>query len=215
MVDTSNVGEVVLVRHGETVGESSIRLYGATDIALSSLGERQLEAVAQALRGQVFDELIVSPLQRSRRSGDIVRAALGSQPPVEVVENFREINFGNWEGWTFAEVAERDPEGYARRQTDAEAFAFPGGESRQGFYARVAAAVTPERFATNKRTLVVVHKGIIKILLRVLCDLTDTQTRDMNVSLGSIHRLRRHEHAWKLVVANDTQHLGDELDLGG
>jgi len=206
--------ELVLVRHGETVGESSIRLYGATDIALSRLGVEQLECVAGALRGTFFDRLIVSPLVRSRRSGEIVRAALGTEPAVEVVEAFREINFGAWEGWTFAEAEQRDPEGFARRASEGEGFGFPGGETRAGFYARVAQAITPERFARDRRTLVVVHKGIIKILIRKLCGISAKQASEFPVSLGSIHRLRPLGTGWTVVASNQTEHLGD-LDIGG
>ncbi|MGB1016206.1 MAG: histidine phosphatase family protein, partial [Nannocystaceae bacterium] len=160
------------------------------------------------------DRLIVSPLVRSRRSGEIVRAALGEKPAVEVVEAFREINFGAWEGWTFAEAAQRDPENFARRASEGEAFGFPGGETRAGFYARVATAITSERFATNRRTLVVVHKGIIKILIRKLCGLSAKQASELPVSLGSIHRLRPRGEGWVVVAGNQTRHLGD-LDIGG
>ncbi len=214
MVDTTMSGEIVLVRHGETVGESSIRLYGATDIALSEFGAKQLATVGAALAGESFANMVVSPLQRSRRSGEIVRTALQTKPPVEVVREFSEINFGAWEGWTFAEAAERDPEGFARRARDGDDFGFPGGETRRGFYARVAAAVTPGRFPADRRTLVVVHKGIIKILISVLCGVPYAETRELPVALGSIHRLRPEAKGWRLVAGNLTEHLG-ELDIGG
>jgi broad specificity phosphatase PhoE len=40
---------LVLVRHGETVGHSSIRYYGRTDVALSDLGRRQMRAAREWL----------------------------------------------------------------------------------------------------------------------------------------------------------------------
>ena len=56
--------EIVLVRHGETVGQSSIRLYGATDIALSAVGLQQIERLAAGLRAEGFAAVLASPLQR-------------------------------------------------------------------------------------------------------------------------------------------------------
>ena len=40
----SRLNRIVLVRHGETTGESSIRYYGATDVPLSDLGRQQVRA---------------------------------------------------------------------------------------------------------------------------------------------------------------------------
>ena len=64
--------ELWLVRHGETVGGSSTRLYGSTDLALSDVGRRQMECVRAAVADVVFDRVITSPLQRSREAAAIV-----------------------------------------------------------------------------------------------------------------------------------------------
>ena len=56
--------ELILVRHGETTGNSAVRLYGRTDIALSDLGRRQMSRVREALDSEAFDTVITSPLRR-------------------------------------------------------------------------------------------------------------------------------------------------------
>ena len=71
---------LVLLRHGETVGQSSIRLHGATDVALSSVGEQQAQRAAAALAGRHFARVLCSPLQRARRTAEIVLAALTAPP---------------------------------------------------------------------------------------------------------------------------------------
>ena len=137
--------DLILLRHGETVGQSSIRLYGATDIALSPVGEQQVQRAAAALKHHRFDRVLSSPLQRARRSAEIVLAALDpplhTAPTLELVPGFREIDFGAWEGWTYAEAETRDPSGFARWRSEGHAFTYPGGESRSAFLARIAAAV--------------------------------------------------------------------------
>jgi len=161
--------ELVLVRHGETVGQSSIRLYGATDVALAPEGEDQITAAAGELAGRRFDAVFTSPLIRARRSAEIMLATLEHPPiEVEVIEGFREVDFGDWEGWTWADVAARDPANHERWAKAGAAFRFPGGEARAEFVERVQLAVGPSieaRFAAGARSiLVVVHKGVIKAI---------------------------------------------------
>jgi broad specificity phosphatase PhoE len=189
------VGEIVLVRHGETVGESSIRLYGSTDVALSEAGREQMRAVGKSVAPEVFDAVVVSPLSRSREGAEIVLGGRGPTP--RIIEAFREIDFGDWEGLTFAEVVQRDPEGHARYLAEGLAFRFPGGESRSGFRARVASAVPDAISDPSARTLGVLHKGVIKIVMAELLALSFEEYSDIPVALGSVHRLRHDGERWQ------------------
>ncbi|NVB36609.1 histidine phosphatase family protein [Pseudenhygromyxa sp. WMMC2535] len=188
--------EIVLVRHGETLGQSSIRLYGATDVELSPEGEAQVAAAGRALAGARFDRVFTSPLSRARRSTEIVLANIPHPPVgVEVVEGFREVDFGRWEGWTWAEVEARDPEGFASFHREGPNFSYPTGESRRGFVDRVQAAVGPSLEAAlgegAQRLLVVVHKGVIKaIAARLLGVPVHELASEWDPALGSVHRLR-------------------------
>lgn len=198
------MNELILVRHGETVGQSSIRLYGSTDVALAPEGETQMLASAQQLIGRRFDAVFTSPLARARRSAELVLATIGHpELAIEQVADFREIDFGAWEGWTWDEVRERDPANHARWGCEGAQFCFPGGEVRAEFFARVqqAAASTIEtRFAAGAHSiLVVVHKGVIKAIAARLLGLSvpelEASARDaaawLDLPLGAIRCLRR------------------------
>lgn len=204
--------EIVLIRHGETAGQSSIRLWGATDVPLDPVGEVQMARAGRAVRGERFDRVVVSPLSRSRRGAELVLAASG-HPPVELtsVEAFREIDFGAWEGLTHEEAAARDPQHHAAWKRLGATFQFPEGESRAGFEERVAAHAS-EAFegpleAGAQRLLGVLHKGVIKVVIARLLALEFDQYRDLPVDLGSIHRLRGEPGAWRLTSLNDVTHL--------
>ena len=93
---------LVLLRHGETEGQSSIRLYGATDIGLSELGKNQMRRAATVLKQETFKTIVTSPLRRSRDSASIVFDNHDSG--TVIIEDFREINFGDWEGLTKQEI---------------------------------------------------------------------------------------------------------------
>ncbi len=201
------MAEMVLVRHGETEGQSSIRLNGATDVALSGLGREQMARAASALAGEQFDIAVASPLVRSKASLEIALAGAG--PPIRVVRDFREVNFGRWETLTWAEAAAQDPAEYERCKTPDRECRFPGGESRIGFYQRVEAAAHRELDHLDGRTLCALHKGVTKIIIGTLCRLSWDEYRALPCDLGSIHRLERQHNGWRLATSNQVAHLGN------
>jgi broad specificity phosphatase PhoE len=199
------VTELVLVRHGETVGQSSIRLYGSTDVALAPEGEAQAAAAGRSLAGRRFDAVYSSPLHRAHRSAELVLHHIPHPPvAIELVEGFREIDFGRWEGWSWAEVEARDPDTLARWSSEGPAFRFPEGEVRREFVARVQAAVGPsieQQFLSGAENLLaVVHKGVIKAIAARLLDVPFTQLEVLALPLGAVRRLRRHADRWRLVL---------------
>lgn len=210
----------MLVRHGETTGESSIRLHGATDVPLSALGLQQIERVAAALASvnperAGFTAVLASPLRRSRAAAEIVAASQRQAPPVTVVPEFTEVDFGAWEGLTFEEVALRDPENLGRYHAEGMAFTYPGGESRRAFWTRVQAGARRVLLPTSTRVVAVLHKGVIKATIAALTGMSHDEAAALPVSLGGIYRLgARADGRWDILGQNATEHLG-ELDIGG
>ena len=157
----SALRRLVLLRHGETVGESSIRFHGNNDVAISGLGLAHARAARHALRREYFDLVVASTLQRAFTTAGIV--AEGA--PVRLEPGFREVHFGCFEGLTDEEIQARYPEQHAAWQAAGPAgFDYPGGDARADFVARVLAGF--ERLATlgATRPLVVAHKGPIRII---------------------------------------------------
>lgn len=212
--------ELILVRHGETTGNSALRLYGATDVPLSELGRRQMRRVRDCLsrefEGPDFDSLWCSPLARSNESARLAYPGEGQEP--RVVEAFREIDFGRWEGWTIDEVLARDPAGHAAWQQGDLSWSFPGGDGRRAFRNRVGDAAR-ELFSTvDGRQLAVLHKGVCKVIIGTLTGLKTAEWSVLPCELGSIHRLRRVENrgsadrlgGWRLEGGCEVDHLGDD-----
>ena len=155
---------VILVRHGETAGQSSIRYYGATDVPLSDEGRDQVRAARARIRGETFEAVWASTLCRSWESAKIIAPG----HPVQLEANFREIDFGDWEGLTAEEIAVVDPAGYARWQKEGLGFTFPGGEARDQLRARVALGLERIRASGVESVLVAVHKGVVRALLELI-----------------------------------------------
>ncbi len=161
---TERLRRLILVRHGETAGQSSIRYYGVTDVPLSDLGRRQVRVARDQIRSDVYDGVWASTLCRSWESARIVAPGR----PVHLESDFREIDFGDWEGLTKGEIAERDPAGFARWESEGLEFAFPGGESRDAFRARVARGLDRLRATGVESALVAAHKGVVRTLLELV-----------------------------------------------
>jgi broad specificity phosphatase PhoE len=180
----SSLNRIVLVRHGETVGESSTRYYGATDVALSDLGREQVRRAALSVPGDAFPLVLTSPLSRAWESARLV-APSGS---IRLLDELREIDFGQWEGLNAAEIRARDPIRFEDWQEKRPGFEFPGGERRAQFQARVDRAVDGMLAAEVSSILVVVHKGVIRAITRRVAG---EELPDGHPELGGIVQLTR------------------------
>ena len=160
----SQLRRIVLVRHGETVGDSSIRFHGSSDLALSEEGRAQMRGAAFALRQETFDLVLASPLQRSWESARIVSGGA----PARLDAGLREVHFGCWEGLTAREIEAADPVLYADWQARAPGFEYPSGEARADFAARVLEALERVEHSGATRVLLVVHKGVIRVIAEKL-----------------------------------------------
>jgi broad specificity phosphatase PhoE len=160
----SKLRRLVMVRHGETEGNSSVRFYGSSDVPLSDEGRAQLRQLAGTLRTEVFDLVVASPLRRSWEGASIVSGAA----PIRLVDEFREIHFGRWEGLTAGEIEEAEPVLYRDWQAKTAGFEFPGGESRTAFRERVLRGLDLVLESGAAAALLVVHKGVIRTIAEEL-----------------------------------------------
>jgi broad specificity phosphatase PhoE len=160
----SRLRRIVLVRHGETVGNSSERFHGSSDVALSDDGRAQMQAAAYALRNETFDLALASPLQRSWTSAWIASGGA----PVRLDARLREVHFGRWEGMTKEEIEAADPILYADWQNQASDFEYPSGERRSDFRARVEESLDSILASGAANALLVIHKGVIRVIVEKL-----------------------------------------------
>lgn len=125
---------LVLTRHGVTDRSKPEQHLGQRiDISINDTGRRQAKALAQRLARVPFDHAFTSPLFRARETADIlVGPGWATADP-----RLREMDYGAWEGRTYAEVNELD--GAYRRAWEAapDRLPCPGGESGDDVAARV------------------------------------------------------------------------------
>ncbi len=151
---------VVLLRHGDTEGDSASRFHGSNDVPLSQAGRQQVREAAHGLRGEVFDLVVASPLRRSWQSA----SSLAATAPVRLETGLREIHFGRWEGLSLEEIQARDPVLCEDWQEGREGFEYPSGELRADFRARVLASFGSIEVSGARNVLFVIHKGVIRVI---------------------------------------------------
>ena len=142
----------LFLRHGQT--ETNVRglLAGSTDVALTDQGIGEAERAAELLAHTEISVICASPLQRARRTAEIVAARHGL--PVKTIDDFRERNWGRLEGKAFpSSLGDPQP---------------PGGEALDDYVARIDGALT--RFfqmASDGHGLLVAHAGGFDALCRI------------------------------------------------
>jgi 2,3-bisphosphoglycerate-dependent phosphoglycerate mutase len=163
---------ILLARHGETDDNvPPLRFQGQRDTPLNARGREQARELAErvAALDPPVASLWCSDLSRARETAEIVGERLGLAPQADA--RLREGWRGDWEGFLFEQIEQRDPARYAAwRAPDAEiGFRFPGGESLAEQQARVLEALSEiaESPATagGAPALVVCHGGSIRTVL--------------------------------------------------
>jgi len=206
---------LIVIRHGETAWNRERRLQGQIDIPLNDTGRAQARALAEALTGEPIDAVYSSDLGRAMETATPLAQALGLR--VRAEPRLRERCYGALENMTYAEVAEKRPEDFARWQARVPDFAPPGGESLREFHERaVEAALSLARRHPGERIAVVAHGGVLDCLYREATGMTLEAPRQHELLNASVNRLRCDSANLTLLQWADVSHLEaltlDEVD---
>ena len=176
---------LLLLRHGQTELSVERRYSGRGNPPLTELGRRQADAAAAYLGGRGGIAAVVSsPLQRAYDTAQAAGKALGLD--VVVDDDLIETDFGDWEGLTFTEAADTDPDLHRRWLRDTTVTP-PGGESFDAVHNRVRRARA--RIITEyggSTVLVVSHVTPIKTLLRMALDAGPGMLYRLHLDLASL-----------------------------
>ncbi|MEV4149585.1 bifunctional RNase H/acid phosphatase [Amycolatopsis sp. NPDC049691] len=204
---------LLLLRHGQTEMSALRRYSGRGDVPLTELGRAQAAAAAKrlaAMDGLVVDgqavPIVSSPLTRTKQTAQAVADALGGR--VETHPGLIETDFGDWEGLTFAEAADRDPELHSSWLGDSSVPP-PGGESFDVVHRRVRKARDELIAEHGGKTLVLVsHVTPIKTLLRMGLDAGPQLLFRLHLDLASLSIVEFYPDGNASVrLVNDTSHL--------
>lgn len=204
---TGRPTRILLARHGQTPLSVDRRYSGQGDPQLTDLGLVQAERTAARLAAHPhLAAVISSPL--SRALGTAERAAKAAGVPLVVDDDLIETDFGSWEGLTFREASEQDPDVHSRWLGDTTVSP-PGGESFDEVRERVERGL--RRIVSERPggvVAVVSHVTPIKLAIRAGLNAGDDLLFRLHLDLGSVSDVRFYPDGPTSVhLVNDTSHL--------
>jgi len=197
---------LVLVRHGETDWNADSRVQGHQPTLLNRRGRLQARLLADRLAREQPRNLYSSDLPRAMETAEVIAAKLGltAVPAPEL----REMNFGQWEGRTFAEIEQDGPATFAAWISSDFRQAPPGGESADDLRERVIAFLARllERHR-HQTTALVTHGGPCKYVIAHTLGIGPAGVYRFAVDNASVHIIEIGPYGWRLTALNDTCHL--------
>ena len=161
-----------LIRHGETDWNKGGRYQGCTNIQLNDAGREQARLLGERFKFLPLDVVYVSPLDRAVATAAPLAAAHGLTPVQDA--HFREINFGEWEGHTIAELKEKYGKAYIDFFENPFDHPVPGEGSFQNAMDRALEGfeALAERHK-GQNVAIVSHGGLLRVMLVGLLGMGD------------------------------------------
>ena len=150
--------ELYFVRHGETEWNAIRRMQGQWNSDLNDLGRRQADANGQFLQHLGIEQMVASPLDRTRQTAEIIDQYL--QISFSTDARIKEWHCGDWSGEMWDQVPDKWPEEFAAWQADQFNYRGPGTENYPDMIAR-ATPFLKELLANPYRKIAVVSHGMI------------------------------------------------------
>lgn len=211
---------IILIRHGRTAwnvdeGQGE-RFRGLTDLPLAEEGVAQAQITARRLANTPLTAIYSSPLQRAFRTAQIIAEPHGLA--VHPLPGLGSMNYGEWAGRTYAEVASRWPELYQKWRHDPFSIRIPGGESTVELRDRAVAAVQEvlNRHRDGETIVLISHQVVTRTLVCTLAGLPNVSCWRVRQDLCNLSRFDYEPTTGTFVVVglNDTCHLRPTLTQG-
>ena len=194
---------LILARHGETEYNREWRYQGRTDLGLNRVGRRQAERLRQRLSREPIDTVYTSNLERAADTAGIIARGRGLR--VVTFENLAELDFGKFEGLTYAEIVERYPDWKPGDYN----FAAYGGESLEQLAKRISAFEKKLRSDNHADAdiLIIAHAGSLRVLLCLLLGIDIKNWRRFRLTPASLTVVEDFGQESVLTLLNDVSHL--------
>lgn len=198
---------VALVRHGQTEWNRVERFRGRAELELNDTGRRQAQAVARRLAAEFpLAAIYSSPLRRAWETAEAIGAAAGLK--VQALPGIIDLDYGQWEGLTPEEAAERDPARYALWLSQPHLVHLPGGESLGQVRERAGAALHQVIEAHQGQTIALVsHRVVCKVLMCLVLGLDNAHFWRIEQDTGAINIFEWRGGLFIVQQFNDTCHL--------
>lgn len=183
--------KVYLVRHGETDYNKMGCYYGWTDCSLAQEGIKQSQALRKSFENIQYDVMLSSDLKRAAETANIINR---SPREIMVDKRLRELNFGQWEGKSYEEIATEYTEHWNLWIEDFENATPTEGESFVTMYNRICEYMDEVLNLYKDKSIVIVsHNGSLRIIVAYLLGLPLEKIWSFNFDHGKYSLLEVNE----------------------
>jgi broad specificity phosphatase PhoE len=199
--------EILLIRHGETRYNIEHRIYGHAQIDLTTRGHTQAAAVGERLKGTPISAIYSSDLIRAYQTAQSI--AGHHRLTVQADARFREVDVGEWEHLTEADVAARYADEYAHFRLYPGEAHYVGGESFVDVQRRAWSALTSciRNHQQNDIVCIVCHAGTISAIVCAVLQVNINHHPRLRIDNCAITRLMTSEDGFALATLNDNTHV--------
>ena len=199
---------LLIIRHGESEWNRQGLYQGQYDAPLSELGLKQADALGQRLSNEPIFSIYTSPLQRAAKTAEAV-AKYHTDVPFHKETALFEIDHGQWEGLTSAQVGERFGAGLQEWRVHPTRAQMPDGESFSNILKRVLDFRDQlyEQYP-EQNILVSTHDVVVKILVADALGMNMDRINRIWVTNASISVIEYGNELPYLVSLSEACHLG-------
>ena len=179
-----------VLRHGETTLSHTLR--GHLDDELTQTGWQQMQTSIEQMQPYPWQVIFTSPLQRCAAFAHTF--AINTHLICYEDANFKEMNFGDWEGVTTEQIYQQSPELLTNFWQQPTQYTAPNGESLLDFQSRIQQGlflvIEKMQIQQHEHALLVTHGGVIKLLRCLAQHQPLDDLLKMQASLGQLYRFK-------------------------
>ena len=198
---------IVLVRHGQTAWNREPRFRGQADVELDELGLKQAQATGRYLAARwPVTAVYASRMGRAMQTAEAIARAQGlaAQP----LEGLLDIDFGEWQGLSPDEVAQRYPDLYRAWLEAPHTVRVPGGEGLDDVRSRVVAGLEEVIARHPEQTVALVsHTVVNRVLLCAVLGLGNDHFWRLGQETCAVNVFDAENGTFTVILLNDTCHL--------
>ncbi|WP_173931041.1 histidine phosphatase family protein [Chelativorans sp. Marseille-P2723] len=188
-----------IVRHGETDWNVEERLQGQAETDINARGREQAARngvhLARLIEEPGIFDFVSSPSRRTRNTMERIRNRMGLAPDAYRTDpRLKEVHFGDWQGFTYAELEEREPGVTSKRMVDKWHFLPPGREAES--YEVMARRVRSWLGELKRPTICVTHGGVVRAIFHLVGGVPVQQASDLEVPQDRILRVEEGRLEW-------------------
>lgn len=190
---------IYFVRHGQTAWNAEQRLQGQADTDINAIGREQADRNGVRLGQLIPDpdrfDFVSSPMRRTRETMERVRRGMGLDPMgYRTDARLVEVNFGDWQGYTFPELEQRSPGASQARRHDKWDFVPPGEEAES--YAMLTERVRPWLDDVAQPTVCVTHGGVLRAIFRLVANMSKNEAAALEIPQDRVLKVENGRLDW-------------------